>query len=213
MKTTKIASGKSQTILVKITGDSDFTYRVGKNSHLTLVLIMPGGKDTKVSATVDLNGRGASASILGFAIGKGEAKLKLNTVQFHNAPKTTSNLLVKDILSGTSTIHYEGRIFVSKKAHLTDAYQKNENLMLTGRTRAFSKPTLEILANDVRCTHGSTTGTIPKESLWYLNSRGIGETKAKELIVEGFFESAISLISDKMVQDKVREELWQIMSK
>lgn len=213
MKPIKVSANKNKIIVNKITRETNRVYRVGKNAHLDLILILAGGGDIKASATVRLAGEGASAKILGFIIAKGTVKVRLETLQLHDGPKTTSNLLVKSILRDGARLSYDGRIFVTKKAHLTDAYQRNENLLLSEQTQAVSQPKLEILANDVRCTHGSTTGTLSGDGLWYLESRGISRSRAEKLMTDGFLEHAISQISDTIQRDKVRRALWRNMSK
>ena len=213
MKRRKKFCQESEFVVEHISADSDLNYILGKDTHLDLVIICFGSKDINASVKIVLKGTGASAQIWGFTIGKKETKTNLQTLQLHDAPQTTSNLLVKSLLNDNSSVSYDGRIVVSKKAHLTDAYQRNENLLLSDGAKAVSKPTLEIEANDVRCTHGSTTGTLDREALWYLSTRGIGKETAEKLLTGGFLESAISLISDKMERIKVRRYLWQILSK
>lgn len=207
----QITVGKKEFRIENIKRNADLVYCVGRQAHLDLVIFFPGDSDVSASITIKLVGAGASAQILGFTLGKNEVNVNLETLQFHDAPKTTSNLLIKSLLKDRSSMSYDGRIVVSKKAHLTDAYQKNENLLLSSGAKAVSKPKLEILANDVRCTHGSTTGTIDSEGLWYLSSRGIREQEAEKLLTQGFFESAILRISDKIKQVTVRRCLWQII--
>lgn len=207
----RINASKTKFIIKKIKSDSDLVYSIGKNAHLDLVLIFSGQRNITASVQVELTGIQASAQILCFTNNNKNRKTHLLTTQLHDAPKTKSNLLVKSLVCGKSYVNYDGRIIVSKKAHLTDAYQRNENLLIYPEARAVSKPKLEILANDVRCTHGSSTGGLDQEALWYLSSRGIGKAKAQKLLKNGFFESAISRISDTMNQDKVRRFLWQIM--
>lgn len=189
-------------------GKKSYEFKVRKNEEVTLVLLGKPKSDRQVNVTVRLIGAGSNAQIIGFFMGKGDAALTLHTLQSHEAPNTTSNLLVKSVLSENAKFFYDGGIRVEKKAQITDAYQRNENLILSRSAHAESKPSLEILANDVRCTHGATTGTINNEQLWYLTTRGIKANEAKQLLVRGFLESALSRVSDT-IQDKVRRHLWQ----
>lgn len=177
-----------------------------------VVLVANGRGESHGLITVSLVGRGASARIVGFVRGSGDAHIHLHTLQLHDSPETTSTLLVKSILSGGATFDYVGSIRVAPAAQKTDAYQRNENLLLSPLAHAQSKPSLEILANDVRCTHGATIGMIDPDQLWYLTSRGIDESLAKQLIVEGFFESAIGTISDIIMQKNIRRHIWQTLS-
>ncbi len=185
-------------------GASRYEYSVDREESLTLVLAMTCSSSTDVR--IHLKGRGANAHIIGLAVGKDTTSMKLHTDQLHEAPETTSNLLVKGVLADQATFLYDGAIRVEKDAQKTDAYQRNENLLLSPDAFAESKPTLEILANNVRCTHGATISSLPKDQLWYLASRGIGKKEASSLIVRGFLESALTHVPQEYkhnIVDKV----------
>lgn len=184
-------------------------YSLKRNIHLTLVVVFSRAVDTDVLVSVRLAGQGSSANIIGLVRGQGNNQISIHTEQIHEAPGTTSNLLFKAALFDQAKFSYHGVIRIEKPAQKSDAYQKNENLLLSPGATARSEPALEILANDVRCTHGSITGKINKDQLWYLASRGIFESAAKQLLVEGFFESAIAKISDTIAQEKIKRLLWQ----
>ncbi|MEK9143828.1 MAG: SufD family Fe-S cluster assembly protein [Patescibacteria group bacterium] len=185
-------------------------YNLKTNIHLTLVLVLSQAIDTDVHVVVRLIGRGASAKVIGLVVGRGDHKIVLHTEQIHEAPETTSNLLVKAALYDRTQFSYDGIIRVERSAQKSDAYQKNENLLLSPQSHARSDPALEIFANDVRCTHGSTTGKINEDQLWYLTSRGLSIPQAKQLLVEGFFQHAISTVSDTINQERIRKTLWQV---
>lgn len=184
-------------------------YCLKKGIHLTLVLVLSRAVDTDVLVSVRLAGQGSSANVIGLVRGQGNNRISIHTEQIHEASETTSNLLFKVALFDQAKFSYHGLIRIEKPAQKSDAYQRNENLLLSRSVTARSDPALEILANDVRCTHGSTTGKINEDQLWYLTSRGISESVAKQLLVEGFFESAIAKISDTIGQEKIRSLLWQ----
>lgn len=175
-------------------GKSDFTYHVGLHDILTLLFIAKDVKKAETRVYVNLDKEGATANITGIIIAGGESHVILHTMQIHKARGTTSDLLVKTILSGHATCLYDGGIRVEKSAQKTDAYQRNENLLLSDHVYAQSKPSLEILADDVRCTHGAATGPVNEEQLWYLTSRGIPKGKAERLIASGFVQSAMDRI-------------------
>ena len=132
-------------------------------------------------------------------------------MQHHEAQGTTRNLLVKTVLDGESSFSYDGAIRVEKEGQKTDAYQRNENLLLSNSVFAKSKPALEILADDVRCTHGATIGSIDAEQLFYLQTRGILEKEGRSLIVEGFLESLLSKITDTAKSEELRRALWETL--
>lgn len=176
-----------------------YEYVVGRDARAIIVLLV-----SKTSSTINLRVRlhkpGASAKIVGVVMGAGKDTVTLHTMQVHEAPDTTSDLLVKGVLDDEATLAYDGGIYVAPKAQKTNAYQRNENLLLAPTAHAKSKPALEILANDVRCTHGATVGTLSKEQLWYLASRGIGNEKGSALIVSGFVQSAFVGIADTITE-------------
>ncbi|MBI5620799.1 SufD family Fe-S cluster assembly protein [Candidatus Gottesmanbacteria bacterium] len=183
-------------------------YILKKNSQLTLVLVVSKAINTDIHVVVRLTGRGATANVIGLVVGRGDNNITMHTEQVHEAQETTSNLLVKAALFDEAEFAYDGIIRIEKNAQKSDAYQKNENLLLSGDAHVRSDPALEILANDVRCTHGSTTGKPDEDQLWYLQSRGITRHAATQLLIEGFLERAISTVSDTINQEKIRKLLW-----
>lgn len=136
----------------------------------------------------ELNAVNIDLKIYGLFHGTNSDDFKVHTVQHHRAPNSTSNLLIRGVFDDESKFHYTGLVKIEKKAQKSHAYQKNQNLILSGGVFVESEPFLEIEANDVFCTHGSTTGKISEDQLYYLTSRGINKDEAKELIVQGFLE-------------------------
>lgn len=153
-----------------------------KNEKKTIIINKSG------DYIVELAGDGAEATILGAFIGKKDDNYTVRTLQLHKAPNTTSDLLIKTALSDNSTFNYDGLIKIEKNAQRSNAYQRNENLLLSENAHVESKPELEIEANDVRCTHGVTMGMIDEEQLFYLMSRGVSKKNAEEIIVDGFLQ-------------------------
>ena len=191
-------------------GKGIYEYDLEENARLTAVLVVSRETDADIIIHVRLLGRGAQANVIALVRGSGDNHISLHTKQLHEAPETTSNLLVKSALRDNAKFAYDGVIRVEPVAQKTDAYQKNENLFLSGGPQAQSDPALEILANDVRCTHGSTTGKLSEDHFWYLASRGISRPAAMQLLVEGFFEYVISTISDTISREKIRRALWRV---
>lgn len=203
----------TKTIVQSVTeGQSRHEYTVPKNSSLTLIISAIGLNQVDATVKIRLSGSGASATIVGVVIADQKAHIKLNTIQQHEAAGTTSNLLVKSALFGDSRCVMDGGIRVEKNAQKTDAYQRNENLLLSDSAYAESKPALEILANDVRCTHGATVGPISPDELWYLATRGIGLAAGEALIVEGFFRSALDLVSDEAARYRILRSVQKFLS-
>ena len=202
---------KKKTIIIDVNKRANRSFRVGAGQHLTLAILATNPKTKQASYSVRLAGRGARATIVGFVVGKNDNTFALHTLQHHEAQETTSDLLVKGVLSDSAQFVYDGAIRVERSAAKTDAYQRNENLLLSQTAHAKSSPALEILANDVRCTHGATIGTLPEDQLWYLSTRGIGYSRAKGLIVEGFLISAFSKISDTMTRKEIAAKLAKVL--
>ncbi len=142
-----------------------------------------------------LSGKGIDLDIYGLFVGKGKDIFNIETVQHHDAPGTSSNLLIKGVFDDESKFIYQGLIRIEKKGQTSHAYQKNQNLILSKDTFVESKPFLEILANDVFCTHGSTTGRLNEDQLYYLQSRGISKNEAQKLLVKGFIDDVIDRVS------------------
>lgn len=162
-----------------------------------------GSRLAKVDQEVKLVGQGARAQVNGVMFATARQNLTYLTRQDHMAPNTFSDLLYKGGLKDQSRIVWRGMIRVEKDAQKTDAYQKNDNLMLSEAARADSIPGLEIEANDVRCTHGATAGQVDDAMIFYLQSRGIRRDEAVRLIVEGFFAN----VYDRIQLEPVRETL------
>jgi Fe-S cluster assembly protein SufD len=177
--------------------------RIERDAELDWVAGGFGSKKGKVRIQNDLAGPGATSRVTGAYFSDGTQHLDFDTFQEHIAPATTSDFAFKGALRDESTCVWRGMIRVEKDAQKTNAYQENRNLLLSERAHADSIPGLEILANDVRCTHGATIGQVDREELFYLMSRGLSQAEAERLIVRGFF----SEILDRIELEPVREAL------
>jgi Fe-S cluster assembly protein SufD len=166
-----------------------------------------GSRLTKAWINMEMNGEGASGELLGLYFPGGRQHLDHHTNQLHKAPSATSDLLIKGALKDRARSVYQGFIKVYPGAQKTNGYQANRNLMLSKQARADSIPGLEIEADDVRCTHGATTGQIPDEYVFYLMARGIGRPNAERMIVQGFFEEVLNRIPVQGVRNKLETEI------
>jgi len=158
----------------------------------------------------NIKASGVNLDILGLFVGKKSDNFELKTNQYHIAPGSTSNLLIKGVFDEHSKFIYQGLIKIEKSGQKSHAYQKNKNLILSPDVYVDSRPFLEILANDVFCTHGSTTGKINEESLFYLKSRGLNQKIAEKLYVSGFIQEIIDKIkpySQSILTSEVRNNL------
>ncbi|MCJ7694266.1 MAG: Fe-S cluster assembly protein SufD [Anaerolineaceae bacterium] len=181
--------------------------KVSDDGELDWVYGAFGSHMTKNFSDIDLVGQGAQAKLSGLYICNDNQHMDLDTQQNHLAPDTTSDLLYKGVIKGKSRSVWQGMIFVAPNAMKTDGYQKNKNLLLSKDAQANSIPGLEILANDVRCSHGSTVSNIDSNELFYLETRGINQTEAEGLIVKGFLNEIIERIPSNVVRDRFDSEV------
>jgi Fe-S cluster assembly protein SufD len=181
--------------------------RVERDAELDWVAGGFGSKKGKVWIQNDLTGPGATSRVTGAYFADRDQHLDYDTYQLHVAPNTTSDFAFKGALRDEATSVWRGMIRVEKDAQRTNAYQENRNLMLSPTTHAVPIPGLEILANDVRCTHGATVGQVDRDQLFYLMSRGLTRVEAERLIVRGFFTDVLGRID----LDPVREALEQML--
>jgi Fe-S cluster assembly protein SufD len=177
--------------------------RVDRDAELDWVAGGFGSKKGKVRIQNDLAGPGATSRVTGAYFADGQQHLDYDTFQEHIAPRTESDFAFKGALRDRASTVWRGMIRVENEAQQTNAYQENRNLMLSPKAHADSIPGLEILANDVRCTHGSTTGQVDREQLFYLMARGLSRQEAERIIVRGFFQD----ILDRIDLEPVREAL------
>jgi Fe-S cluster assembly protein SufD len=183
--------------------------QVGRDANFDWVFAAVGSKLTKDFSDLDLIGEGAVGRMSGFYFTDGNQHLDHDTQQNHLAPNTMSDLLFKGALKDQSRSVWQGMIYVAPVAQKTDGYQANRNLLLSRQARADSIPGLEIMADDVRCTHGATVGKIDPDELFYLRSRGINLPDAERLIVQGFFDP----IMQRIPFDGVRDRLNQVITR
>ena len=168
--------------------------KIKRNGKLDWVYGAVGSRLTKTFANLDLIGEGAVANVTGFYVTANQQHMDHDTQQNHLAKNTSSDLLYKGALEDNSRSVWQGMIYVAPGAQQTDGYQANRNLILSRNARADSIPGLEILADDVRCTHGATVGKIDPEQIFYLKSRGVPNDQAEQLIVSGFFAPILERI-------------------
>jgi Fe-S cluster assembly protein SufD len=186
---------------------ADQRARLEKDSTLKLFNVTLGGRFSKTRVEASLVGQGAKAELKGIYFASGEQFFDFHTLQDHQVGNTTSDLLFKGALQDEARTVYAGLIRIEKGAARSDAYQANRNLVLSDHAKATSIPMLEIDNNDVRCTHGATVGPVDPNHLFYLRSRGIPESTAKRMIVQGFFGQVLERIPFEQARQMVETEL------
>jgi Fe-S cluster assembly protein SufD len=176
---------------------------LGPDAQIQWTIGALGSRLAKVNQHVILAGEGAEAQVNGVMFTEGRQHLSYHTLQHHRAAWCKSDLLYKAGLQDKSRIVWRGMIKVDPGAQKTDGYQRNDNLMLSPDARCDSIPGLEIQADDVRCTHGSTSGRIDDELIYYAQTRGLTRNEAMRMIVAGFFQQ----VFDRITIESVREAL------
>ncbi len=182
---------------------------VGRDASLQWTIGALGGRLAKVNQHVALVGEGAHAQVNGVMFTDGTQHLSYHTLQHHEVPHCTSDLLYKGALQGESRIVWRGMIKVDRDAQKTDGYQRDDNLILSESARADSIPGLEIEADDVKCSHGATAGRVDDEQVFYAQSRGLTRQEAIRMIVAGFFQQ----VFDRITVENVRQALGQAIGR
>ncbi|MEA2194471.1 MAG: Fe-S cluster assembly protein SufD [Solirubrobacteraceae bacterium] len=176
---------------------------VERDGALDWIALGFGAGNGRVAMDTQLAGKGADAKVTGAYATRGRQHLDYATTQEHAAPNTTSDLAFRGILDGRSNTVWSGMIKVDPGAQQIDAFQESRNLLLTKTAHADSIPGLEILANDVRCTHAAAIAQIDPEQLYYLRSRGLRLERAKRLVIEGFLEATVERFQPGFVREAV----------
>lgn len=154
---------------------------------------------------IEIKEKGAKVYVFGLYIGKGDDQFKLESLQHHRVGESVSDLLIKGVFFDQAKFIYQGMIRIEKKAQKSNAYQKNQNLILSKEVFVDSRPFLEILANDVRCTHASTTGRLNQDQLYYLQTRGLKQKQAERLLVQGFVGDVFDRIKKVDATGRIKE--------
>ena len=178
-----------------------------RDSTVRSLAVNLGSSFARTQVESDLKGEGAFSEMLGLYFADTDQHFAQRTLQLHDAPHATSDLLYKGALKERSRSEYSGLIKVARGAQGTDAYQANRNLVLSQDALAHSIPQLEIEANEVRCTHGATVAPVEEEHLFYLMSRGIDRVTAQKLVVFGFFRDVLDRIRVAEVRDKLSDAI------
>ncbi len=180
---------------------------VDRGSSLQWTIGALGSRLANVNQHVELVGRDADVQVNGVMFTEGRQHLSYHTLQHHRAEACRSDLLYKGALQDESRVVWRGMIRVAPKAQRTDAYQRNDNLILSVGARADSIPGLEIEADDVRCTHGSTTGRVDDTQVFYARCRGLTRKEAVRMIVAGYFQQVFDRITLESVRNSLGEAI------
>lgn len=176
-----------------------------RNSSLKTYLITDGAGTVRHDYRVALAGENAEAQLNGLTMLGGKREAHANILMDHQAPYCRSMQLFKDVLNNFSRSSFEGKIYVRQLAQKTEAFQLNNNLLLSEGASAHSKPNLEIFADDVKASHGSTVGQLDKEQIFYMKTRGFSEAAAKNILVYSFCQEVIEMIPIVSIQEAMKD--------
>ena len=183
----------------------------GRDSQFASHSISFGGQLVRNDINVLLDGEGAECTLNGLFMASGRQHVDYHTRIDHAKPNGTSEEIYKGILDGRARGVFNGRVKVHPDAQKTDAHQSNKNLLLSRDAEIDTKPELEIYADDVKCSHGATVGQLDEQSLYYLRSRGIGESQARSLLTYGFAKDILDRIDLVPLREKLTDELLKRM--
>jgi Fe-S cluster assembly protein SufD len=186
---------------------------VARDGSLDWVVVGFGGANGRVRTETLLAGEGAQGKVTGAYAPHGRQHVDFDTTQEHGAPNTTSDLAFRGIIADRSHAVWRGVIKVDPGAQQTDAFQECRNLLLSKRAHADAIPGLEILANDVRCTHAAAIAQIDKEQLFYLRTRGLGEPIAQRLVIEGFMAELVERFEEGPIREALAGALERRLSR
>jgi Fe-S cluster assembly protein SufD len=154
---------------------------------------------------VEADGSFCESNLFGLCVGKGEMHVDNHTQMDHVQPDCVSNELYKHVLNDESTAVFNGKVLVTRGSQRINAYQQNDTIVLNKDSQIYTKPELEIYADDVECSHGATTGQLDEEGIFYLRSRGLSERRARILMLQAFTEEVLSELSIDPLRDYVTE--------
>jgi Fe-S cluster assembly protein SufD len=179
----------------------------GKDAQMKSFQIQLGADFSRSESVSDLIGTGARSDMLSVSMPLGDQVVDQRTLQKHKAPHASSDLLYKNALYDNTRTIFSGLIIVDEGAHYTDAYQTNRNLLNSKDAEATSMPGLEINADQVKCSHGATSGPVSDDELFYLKARGIPDHEARKLIVLGFIEDTVKRLGNEAVETMICQRL------
>jgi Fe-S cluster assembly protein SufD len=177
------------------------------NSNFKINTFTFGGSLVRNNLSIRVNGSHAETHLNGLTLANEQQLIDHHTLVDHAVPDCVSNELYKGIASGKSNLIFNGKIFVRRDSQKINAYQSSKNILLSDDATINTKPQLEIFANDVKCSHGTSTGKVDEEALFYLKSRGIGETSARKLLLKAFAGEVVEKIESESFRLEVEKYL------
>ena len=171
------------------------SFKIGSDTTVMFSNAAIAGKSVATNLTVDFLGQNSAFESPAILMPWQDESFKFESVINHNVPRCTSQQTVRTVVDGNGVSDFYGLIKVAQDSQKSETEQVNNNILLSADAHAFSKPQLEIYADDVKCSHGSTTGMLDKEALFYMRSRGISETTAQNLLIEAFIQEIVDKVA------------------
>ena len=183
----------------------------GRNSTYRGGYFQLSGKQDTIRLFIDKDGENANTDLFGVFFPVSDNEYSIETRVNHNSPLCETEELFRGIADDSASGTFSGLVYVAKGAQKTTERQQNRNILLSNNARIHSEPQLEIYADDVVCNHGSSTGQIDDEALWYMQSRGINKTTAMRLLVAGFAGDVLQKVTDENLRSKIEEKIvWTL---
>ncbi len=198
----KIQDEENWGIMVNTTNVSQAEKSVFTTNNITL-----SGSLVRNNLNIDLNGEHIESNLNGLCLVGGKEVVDNQTLVNHNKPNCNSNELYKGVINGKATVTFNGKIHVKKDAQKTNAFQSNKNILLSDDGTINTKPQLEIYADDVKCSHGTTTGKLDDEHIFYLRSRGLSEESAKKLLLFAFSAETLETINNDLLKEQLEKRI------
>ena len=188
---------------VKLLSKIDKELTLSPTEDTQYVLVEPG----EHNISLVLSKEGVSIEFINLFSLHGKEEIMLTTQSIHKVPNTSCMVSIKGVLFDSSKSDYVGKIIIEKKAQQTTSFLSDDVLNVGDKTKNHSQPILEIEADDVKASHGATTGQVNEEQIYYLMSRGLSREEAEQNIISGFFEDALLLIKDDKIREEVRSQI------
>jgi len=197
---------------IQMEGDENFLLNeenvmVASNGHFTINTLTVDGGWVRNDLNIALDGKNIEANLNGFYLPRKKQLVDNHTMVDHRQPHSNSNELYKGLLNDNSIGVFNGKVYVQQDAQKTNAFQSNSNILLSDDAQMNTKPELEIYADDVKCSHGTTTGQMDENALFYLKSRGLGDESAKKLLATAFVNDVLNKVEKEAVRSYVTGEL------
>ncbi len=189
------------------TTNHDITVKIGRNSSVKFSYVVLAGKSVNTKVNVDFLGENSTFDFPSILMPYSDEKFELQTVVNHNVGHCKSNQVIRSVVNGTGISDFYGLVKVAPDAQKSETDQVDNNILLSEDSRALSKPQLEIYADDVKCSHGSTTGMLDKDALFYMRSRGISEQTAQNLLLQAFVDEIVDKIDSEDYKNYLRGQL------